>query len=70
MLDYDYKDLDELYAGLGMEDEVPGNLVGRANSYKFIGYRQVNFLRFEESSLGPQATALSHSVNALILRSR
>jgi len=34
------------------------------------GYRQVSFLRLEESSLGPQATALSHSVNALTLRSR
>ena len=28
------KDLDELYAGLGMDDEVPGDVLGR-----FVGVR-------------------------------
>jgi hypothetical protein len=32
------------------------------------GYRQVKFLELEESRLRPQATALVHSENALVLR--
>jgi hypothetical protein len=34
------------------------------------GYRQINFFRSDESSLRSQVTALLHSVNAPILRSR
>ena len=42
----------------------------KLSRFQVSRYRQVNFLRLKESSLGPQATALSHSVNALFLRSR